>query len=287
MKNQIKDELETIRQHFTDDLYNKYINGEITFSKMALLLGVYSYRLQRYFDMNHIKYREHVLQETTDHTFFQNIDSEIKAYLLGFYLADGSLSNKSNRIKISVNKCDEYIIDLFKKHISPHYKKCETKSFKNKKTGYITKPMVNISITSKTICESLTMYGMGEHKTDSEVINIDCVDDDMFIHFLRGYFDGDGTVCCTNGKRLYKGKMYFYRNFNWSIISNKKQHLEKIQERLHRLYNIHANLLCDTRGHFLLEINRKYDFFKMRDVLYDNANYFLLRKKEKYMAIPC
>ena len=53
------------------------------------------------------------------------------------------------------------------------------------------------------------------------------------------------------------------------------------------LYGIYANIVKDSRRYFLLEINRKLDFFKMRDILYTDANFFLSRKKDKYMAIPC
>ena len=273
---------------FTLDMYDSYINGEITFTKIASLCGVPSYKLRKYFKAKGLKVRQYVLDDTTSHDFFMSIDSEIKAYLLGFYLADGSLDSERNRITISISECDEYVVDLFRQFISPHYKKVHTKSFFNKKTGYTSKPMFLVSIKSRLLCESLEMYGMGKDKTHSHNIDIDIIPDDCFIHFIRGYFDGDGTVYHLNGvSKRSNGREYPYDNYNWSIISNTNEHLLNIKKRLMSLYGIYANIINDGRGHFLLEINRKVDFFKMRDVLYRNANFFLSRKKDKYMAIPC
>lgn len=276
-----------ISEKFTEDLYNQYIDGEIKFSKIALLCGVYPYKLQKYFKLNNLKYRQTVLNETTNHTFFNKIDSEIKAYLLGFYLADGSMDFNDKRISLSVTKSDEYIVDLFREYISPHYKKSFIKPHTNKKTGYTSKPMVGTTFKSNEICKVLTKYGMGANKTYSENINTKLISNKFFMHFLRGYFDGDGCVCFTTGKKQIKGKTYNYNNYNWSITSNTKNHLLEIQKRLSHVFDIHANILKDTRGYFLLEVNRKRDFFKLRDFLYEDSNFALPRKKEKYMAIPC
>ena len=276
-----------ISEKFTEDLYSQYIDGNIKFSQIALLCGVYPYQLQKYFKLNNLKYRQTVLDETTKHNFFDTIDSEIKAYLLGFYLADGSMDFKNRRISLSVTKSDEYIVDLFRKYISPYYKKTCSKSYTNKKTGYTSKPMVGTCFKSNKICEVLTRYGMGANKTYSESINVGVVPNKFFMHFLRGYFDGDGCVCVTTGKREIKGKKYTYNNYNWSIISNTNGHLTQIKNKLISAFNIHANIIEDKRGHFLLEINKKHDFFKLRDLLYKDSNFALPRKKEKYMAIPC
>ena len=264
MKNYIDHIINQVDSVFTLDMYESYINGEITFTKIALLCGVPRYKLQIYFKTKGLKFRQSVLNDTTKHNFFANIDSEIKAYLLGFYLADGSLDIKSNRITINISECDEYVIDLFKQFISPHYKKVHYKPFTNKKTGYTTKPMVSVSIKSRLLCETLDGYGMGKNKTYSHNIDIDFIPDEHFIHFIRGYFDGDGTVYYLNGvTKRSNGREYSYNNYNWSIISNTNEHLLRIQKRLMSLYGIYANIVKDSRRYFLLEINRKLDFFKI------------------------
>ena len=54
-----------------------------------------------------------------DHSFFNTIDSEIKAYLLGFFYADGCVQN-DGRISVRIQKEDECITKLYQKFISPN-----------------------------------------------------------------------------------------------------------------------------------------------------------------------
>lgn len=283
MTNEIKNRINVIGANFTNDIYTDYINGNITYVKLLNILNCDDYSLKLFFKQNGIKKRRDVLKESVNNIFFDNIDSELKAYLLGFYLADGCIKN--GKIKIQVTKEDEYIVKLFKMYIAEKYKIIYTNEIINKKTGYISKPMASISFPSKKICETLLKYGIGENKTYESNFRIDIISDNLFRHFLRGYFDGDGTVCCVNAKRIYNGKEYKFKNYNWSIISNKKETLESIKKILEDKFEIHSNLLKDGRGHFLIEINRTKDFFKMRDFLYKDSNYFLSRKKDKYFSI--
>ena len=110
------------------------------------------------------------------------------------------------------------------------------------------------------------------------------------IHFIRGYFDGDGTVCCvkTHCKRVLANgeeKKYEVTNYNWNIISHNKEPLLIIKNALEKNYGISPNILEDKKGNFLIEINKKEDFFKMRDALYADAHFYLSRKREKYFSI--
>lgn len=82
-------------------------------------------------------------------------------------------------------------------------------------------------------------------------------------------------------------KQYDYINYNWSIISHTNEHLYIIKDFLYKNYKLHCNIIKESRGNFLIEINRKKDFYKMEELLYQNANFFLKRKREKFMAIPC
>ena len=275
---------------FTEELYESYLKGEIYFSDLALRVEVSISKLRGYFKKNNLKYRQTVLKETTCHTFFDCIDNEIKAYLLGFLYADGSI-NKNKHIGISLSKADEEIIDLFQTHICPFNKKSYRKSYLHK-NGYVTKEMVGITFKSEHMCRTLLNYGIKPNKTYLNLDNLNFIPEHLLVHFIRGYWDGDGTSCITKGKKKHKLKsgeikLYDYTNYNWNIISNTNSHLIILQNFLLNYFNIKANVLKESRGHFLLEVNRKKDYFLLREKLYENANFFLKRKKEKYMAIPC
>lgn len=267
----------------TKEQYEKYCKGEIKFCDLLKRLNLTRNELETEFKLLGYKHRRNVLQETTKHDFFDKIDSERKAYLLGFYLADGWISN--NRLSIGVNENDKEIVELFQTAISPFSQIFYLKEKINTKTNYITKPMYCISIFSRKICEKLNEYGIGNNKTFSSNFDFNIIPTELMIHFIRGYFDGDGVVCVTNGVRSQKNKLYPYTNYNWSILSNRKENVLPIQLFLLNEYNINSNILNDGRGHYLIEINKKEDFFNMRDLLYNNATFFLQRKKDKYYAI--
>lgn len=59
--------------------------------------------------------------------FFDVIDSEIKAYLLGFFVADGYFNlgarcTKSYRFQVALQNTDEEIIQLYRQFICPDAK---------------------------------------------------------------------------------------------------------------------------------------------------------------------
>ena len=268
------------------EIYEKYINGDINFTNFCLKHNMSSYYMGKLLKENGLKFRKNVLQETTVDDFFNNIDNEIKSYLLGFYVADGSIS-QNNRLTISVAEKDIEIIYMFKNNISPHYKITKIKSKENKKTGFISKPMCKISISSKEMCQRLRDLGIGENKTYNMSFKLDIIPDNLFVHFIRGLFDGDGTVYCGVSEKKVKNKndeikVYKSLNCNWSIISHNHKFIEDLFYKIKNLYGIECNIINDKRGNKLLMINKKSDFIKWREILYGNANYFLERKRIKY-----
>lgn len=50
-----------------------------------------------------------------------------------------------------------------------------------------------IDITSSELCTSLVNLGFGYRKSYSE-LKLPDIREDLLIHFIRGYFDGDGTI---------------------------------------------------------------------------------------------
>lgn len=284
-----KNNLEILAKTFTKEFYEKYINGEIKFSDLPVFLGVNRYAIELYMKKNGLKFRQEVLRESIQELFFDCIDTEEKAYMLGYYFADGTCNFEQGYISMSQNKNDSYIIELFK-HLSPHTKITETKECLNKATGYISKPMLNISIKSKHMAKTLESYGMGSNKTYKSKTNFSFIPENLMIHFIRGYFDGDGTVCVTNGtkKIINKNgimKEYKYSNYTWQIICHNKEPLIAIKNFLDKKYNVYSNIIQEKRGkNYLLLVNRKKEFFKLREILYKDASYFLSRKKDKYFC---
>ena len=148
--------------------------------------------------------------------FFENIDSEIKAYLLGFFAADGHIEKRTDycsySLRVGVQLNDSHILKLYLKHIS----KDSVISCK--------KNLASIAITSKKIGEDLLKLGYDNNKTYTTK-NIPDLPIDLMYHFIRGYFDGDGS-CVLQVRRVGNRLSGYNREFN--ITAYNKSILEKI-----------------------------------------------------------
>ena len=112
-----------------------------------------------------------------DNTVFDKIDTEEKAYWLGFLYADGYVSNTKNeaQVKISESKCNNKI-----------FTRCRC------------------SITDKHFHDTLCLLGCVPKKSlilkfpDSSIFT----DRKLVYDFIRGYIDGDGCISYTKTGRL-------------------------------------------------------------------------------------
>lgn len=229
--------------------------------------------INNWFNKYNLKIERYSRQKTTvvNDYFFSKIDSEIKAYLLGFIAADGNVykhkHSNSYYLNINVHMQDLYIIELIQKYISPTSKI----QFKQKNNQY------KIAITSKQLFFDLGKLGIIPNKTYSEINTLLKIPKYLRIDFIRGYFDGDGTV------GVYKDKKQHDRyNYIFSIVSKKSLVLAHIMQELNATLRLTYNLKTDV---FYLRSNYKKSIKKLYFLLYTNANYFFRRKRNKFKKI--
>ena len=213
--------------------------------------------------------------------FFEKIDTEEQAYVLGFICADGCCQPELHRIKIDLKETDEDILIKIQQAIGhtnklSHYH--ETSQF-----GEI--DISRLVIHSQKILDDLENLGVGKNKTYSLLVDMNKIPKKFFKHFLRGMFDGDG--CISFGKN--------YQDVNITINSKMAEMLKnKISEELKedRLYKTIRHkerpeivTLLATNTHYI------YNFL---NYLYKDSNIYLNRKydlylkyKEKYEGINC
>lgn len=282
----LKERREKLEKNFDIEIYNQYAQGKIKYCEMLYLLKTEVTTLNNYLKEHNLPKRLNIIKDNLVENFFDVIDNEDKAYLLGFFLADGNVCG--NRITVSISECDKEIVELFNEKISPKSIIKKLKGKKNKDGSY-TKPMVVFSTSSFHMSETLTKYGIGDRKTYNENIDLSFLTKECFPHFLRGYFDGDGTVYvgCVNRKLVLKNgetKCYKSTNYNWNIISYTDNHLIYLATCLKDFFNIKAHVLQEKRGYYLLQVNSKEDFFRLRSLMYSNAKYCLKRKRDKYFS---
>src|SRR5690606_11965662 len=123
--------------------------------------------------------------------FFDLIDTEEKAYWLGFLSADGCIT-RGNILKVRLAKYDENHLSKF------------LKSLKSDNKIYRDKNSVEIQISSQKLCDDLTRIGITRNKSLTiKPINLPT---EIYRHYWRGIFDGDGSICKTD--KVWKIVLY-------------------------------------------------------------------------------
>jgi hypothetical protein len=127
-------------------------------------------------------------------TYFSKLNEE-KAYWLGVMYADGNVSsNKRNTTgRIIFSSVDKDWVEKFSKCINYTGPVREEIHKKFKRSIW------KITLDSRRMFEDLVNLGCIPRK--SLVIKFPSIEEDLLSHFVRGYFDGDGSVTvCQNLK---------------------------------------------------------------------------------------
>ena len=151
---------------------------------------------------------------------FKDIDSEEKSYWLGYFSADGCIStDNKGSYRISITSIDLDIIYGFMDFLGSRHKICENKL--NKNTAY------TVTFGSKIMFNDLLLLGVKPNKTTN--LEPPAIKENLIRHYIRGYIDGDGSVCVSKEKT---GKSIFSVSVvgRESVISWITKHLSKACE---------------------------------------------------------
>lgn len=117
-----------------------------------------------------------------DETIFNNIDSEEKAYILGYLFADGYNNTNQHTVQLTLHKKDLQILEKFNKIIYPN---CHRPIHKYGN-------LVRFSINNKNVSNQIAKFGCTQAKTFK--LTFPDIIDNLIPHFIRGYLDGDGCI---------------------------------------------------------------------------------------------
>lgn len=203
--------------------------------------------------------------------YFDIIDTQNKAYILGFLYADGNVNIKKNKntISISLQEEDGYILELMRKEIGSE-KPLEYLDYSNKSDfGYHYKNQYRLLIFNKHMCDTLINIGMVQNK--SLVLEFPNIPKELYSHFIRGYFDGDGSINKKTG--------------SFSIISTLNFVL-KVKDILETNLNISGGIVYESSNHngitYDLYFHKQNETIKIFKWIYNNAEMYLTRKYNIY-----
>jgi len=216
------------------------------------------------------------MKYTKNDNYFDVIDTEHKAYILGFLFADGYNNTKQHQIRITLANSDIGILEAIKSEIFSNdlYKvKTRTSRIRN---GYICKPAIDITICSKHISDVLETYGMVAKK--SRNLEIPSVDVLLTRHFIRGYFDGDG--CIKKSKGTGSAYRYYICICTASLVAaNQLQHIIELHTNVHvKIYQVNEHL-------WSVEIGGNIQCLTFLHWLYDSSSIRLDRKYQRYKEL--
>jgi hypothetical protein len=171
------------------DLYNTGLSCQKIANQMNVSESFISKKLK---ELNITKRSNAVYRRRSwNENFFNSINTEEQAYWLGFLYADGCVHDKPNGQKlISLVVKDKEVIEKFIKALKGDFK---VKQYKD---------VYGVYLTSKIMFNDL--YKLGCVPRKSLLLKFPIIDKKLIPHFIRGYFDGDGSVFISNPKNYNK-----------------------------------------------------------------------------------
>jgi hypothetical protein len=206
-----------------------------------------------------------------DEGLFNYINSEAKAYWLGFLAADGSLSRYSLALELNnkdINQIKKFRHFLKSNHpIKPTRKNCS-----------------RLRVNSVILNQSLIELGIHPNKTSN--IQAPPIQPKLLRHFYRGVFDGDGWITfrknknsngtyCSTGLKTWEfgfssGSYVFINEIHKWLCNNLGFHCGSFAARQRKNQRVYQLVFG---GNSL--------FLKIMDILYKNSHYHLTRKLKK------
>lgn len=209
--------------------------------------------------------------------FFENINTEKKAYWLGFIYADGYIAarrkHSSRRLGISITESDVELLKKFKEDIESTHPINTYKSA----TTYNSQPYVRILIASEKLVSDIEKLGVFEQKTEVLRFPTECqVPKHLIHHFIRGYMDGDGSIS-SSVKNIRKTA--FYVGF-----CGTREFLQGIQDYFGLSLTLGKRHDNDINN-YSISIGGNRQAEKVLNILYKDATVFLTRKHSKYIEL--
>lgn len=262
-----KEEKEKIIKMYQDNISLREISNQTKHSRNAI---------SKMLEKSDIKTTKgnHYRKYFFDFDFFEKIDSEIKAYWLGFLYADGCVLPQDPRgygeqeFKLSLSEQDQEILEKYKEDLKSTYpiRRDETKHKKNENSQV----QLICSYRSQKTVDDLKKLGCVENK--SLILKFpteEQVPSKLIYHFIRGYFDGDGSISCY--KEAYQISFVGTESFIKTLSTYFKGGtvLPDLREKNSWYFNLGGNLQVLQAYH----------------LMYDNATRFLQRKYLKFQSL--
>lgn len=233
-----------------------------------------------------MRQREFPSKYQLNESYFNIIDNANKAYFLGFLYADGYIDEGFDRkgnfkrrgqtLNLTLKLEDTYILELLRKDIQSEKPLMYIKS----------QDKYRLCICSKHLVSSLVKLGCGQAKTFTlKFPTEDQVPKHLLSHFIRGYFDGDGTIYFKEGVQYVTSVQSSFQ-----IIST-MQFVSSVGTLFKNLLDLNmyirkANIKNKEQHVYRLQYGGRLSTVKILEFLYkDKGDMYLTRKYDKFLIV--
>jgi hypothetical protein len=211
-----------------------------------------------------------------DRNKFEKILTEDDAYWLGFLYADGYVCHSNNSWWYGVElqyrdighlkKLNKYMNGNM--HIDTFYHKSPT-------SENICK-MCKIMYCSKQLFLNLANCGCMQRKSKVITMPFGVVPEQLIRHFIRGYFDGDGSC------GIYRHSERKYIKYpRAKITCGSHDFVNQLKEYLNNI-NIRCGIVTSKEGNYDIFFSGKDNVVNFLKYMYNESNIYLDRKYEIY-----
>jgi hypothetical protein len=234
----------------------------VTFYNARKKLGVKSY-----FEKtgNRLKNNGEIYQfKNYNERYFESIDSPDKAYFLGLLASDGNISPRLTAVRIALKEDDQDILEKFREYLGKDAPKLKLKHSKNR--GVYSSPQKILCLSRVNMVQDLILHGITPNK--SKTLKIECNFQGFEKDFLRGVWDGDGSI----GVRRFK------------VCTASADFSVQLQEMIEKISNIKLPIKTDISksGNPLYVITGYIKDAPAIQAIYEEAELGLQRKLKAY-----
>jgi len=152
--------------------------------------------------------------------------TEESCYWAGFLMADGNVDSKG-RIRLMLKYDDIGHLEKFKDFLNSTHKISSNTSTYNR---------CSFEFTDINMCEVLDLnFNIVPNKT--LVAKLPNIPNEMFRHFVRGYFDGDGSIC-----ESFSNKNSLTATIYATFACGSFEFIDKLYKKLNAILNIQGHL---------------------------------------------
>lgn len=244
----------------------------------------------------------HPLKYELNHSFFEKIDKPEKAYFLGLIATDGYISRtgyvsrltgkkdkRINLVGINLSEVDKHILYSFQNYLKTKIKitiskKGKYTDKKNQKI-YFSKPIYRFLIRSEKLANDLLSKGIILKKSlKLKFPSHDIIPKNLFHHYIRGLFDGDGSlsksnrdnryqISITGGSKTFLNSLLFYLQSK-EITSTNNKVKKRLNKEVFRIVIANKQEILNFLKHVYFKSNEKTRLERKYNKYLDFIKYF-------------